>query len=45
MCKGYGSRILIQAQLTISTNNSDKDIIPHLPFEFDCSEVHGKNFS
>ena len=45
LCKGYGSRILIQAQLTISTNNSDKDIIPHLPLEFDCCEVQGKNFS
>ena len=45
MCKGYGSRILIQTELTISTNNSDKDIIPHLPLEFECCEVQGKNFS
>jgi hypothetical protein len=45
ICKGYGSRFLIQAQLTISTNNSDKDIIPHLILEFDCCEVQGKNFS
>jgi len=44
-CKGYGSRNLIQAPLTISTNNTDKDIIPHLPSEFDCCEVQGKNFS
>jgi len=38
LCKGYGSRILIQAHLTISTNNT-KDIIPHLPLDFDCCEV------
>ena len=42
---GYGSRILLQVQLTLSTNNIDKDIIPHLPLEFDCCEVQGKNFS
>jgi hypothetical protein len=45
LCKGYGSRILIQAQLTVSTNNSDKDIIPHLPLGFDCCEVQENNFS
>jgi len=45
LCKGYGSRILIQAQSTISTNNTDKDIILHLPLDFDCCEVQGKNFS
>jgi len=45
LCKGYGSRILIQAHLTISTNNTDKDIIPHLPLDFDCCEVQGRNFS
>jgi hypothetical protein len=44
-CKGYGSKILIEAQLTISMNNSDKDIIPHLPLEFDCCEAEGKNFN
>jgi hypothetical protein len=27
-CKGYGSRILIQAQTTMPFNNTDKDIIP-----------------
>ena len=45
LCKGYGSRILIQAQLTICTNNTDKDIIPRLPLEFYCCEVQGKNIS
>jgi hypothetical protein len=44
-CKVYGSRILIQAQLTVSTNKSDNDIIPHLPLEFDCREVQGGNCS
>jgi len=43
--KGYGSRILIQAQSTVSTNNTDRDIIPHLPLKFDCCEVQGRNFS
>ena len=42
---GYECKILIQAPLTISTNNTDKDIIPHFPFEFDCCEARGKNFS
>ena len=45
VCKGYESRILIQTQLTTYTNETDKDIIPHLPLEFDCCEVLGKNFS
>ena len=44
-CNGYGSTIVIQAQLTISTNYTDKDIIPHLPLEFDCCEVQGGKFS
>jgi hypothetical protein len=42
MCKGHGSRILIQAQLTIFTN-TDKEIIPHLSLEFDCCGAQGKN--
>jgi len=45
LCKGYGFRILIQTQLTISTNNTDKDIIPHLTLEFDCCKFQGRNFS
>ena len=45
LCKGYGSRILIQTQITISTNNTDVDIIPRLPLNFDCCEVQGRNFS
>ena len=45
MCKGYGYRIQIQAQLNISINNTDKGIIPHLPLEFDCCKFQGKNSS
>ena len=45
LCKEYGFIILIQAQLTISTNNTGKDIILQLPLKFDCCEVQGKNFS
>jgi hypothetical protein len=47
MCKGYsyGSKILTEAQLTLSTINTIKDIIPHLRLEFDCCEAAGKNFN
>jgi len=45
LCKDYGSRILIQVQLTISTYNTDKGIIPHLPLDYDCCEVQGRNVS
>ena len=45
LCNGYGSRIQIQPQLNKSTHNTDKDIIPHLPLEFDCCEFQGKNSS
>ena len=45
LCKINGSSILIQAQLTVSTNNTDRDIIPHLPLNFDSCEVQGGNFS
>jgi hypothetical protein len=43
MCKGYGAKVLIQAQMIISTNNTDKDIIPSLSLEFDCCKTQGKN--
>ena len=45
ICKGNGSRILTQVQLTVSTYNNDNEIIPHFLLEFDCCEVQGKNFS
>ena len=35
ICKCYGSKIVIEAQLIFSTNDTDKGIIPHLPLEFD----------
>jgi hypothetical protein len=43
MCKGYGAKVLIQAQMIIYTNNTDKDIIPPLSLEYDCCETQGKN--
>jgi hypothetical protein len=36
MCKGYGSKTLIQAQMTIVSNNTGKDIIPSLSLEYHC---------
>jgi hypothetical protein len=36
MCKGYGSKTLIQAQMTIVSNNTGKDIIPPISLEYDC---------
>jgi hypothetical protein len=36
MCKGYGSKVLIQAQVTITSNNTNKDIIPPLILDYDC---------
>jgi hypothetical protein len=42
-CKGYGSRILIQAQTTMSINNTDKDIIPPLSLDYDCCLSEEKN--
>jgi hypothetical protein len=43
VCKGYGAKVLIQAQMIISTNNTDKDIIPPLSLEYDCCETQGEN--
>ncbi|PNF29812.1 hypothetical protein B7P43_G10072 [Cryptotermes secundus] len=36
LCKGYGSKVLIQAHATFASNNTDKDIIPPLTLEYDC---------
>jgi hypothetical protein len=41
MCKGYGSKVLIQAQVTITSNNTGKDIIPPLSLDYDCC-LHGE---
>jgi hypothetical protein len=45
MCKEYGAMVLIQAQMIISTNNTDKDIIPHLSLDYDCCEPEGKKIN
>ena len=42
-CKGYGSRILIQAQTTMSFNNTNKDIIPPLSLDYVCCLSEEKN--
>jgi hypothetical protein len=36
MCKGYGSKVLIQAQVNITSNNTGKNIIPPLSLDYDC---------
>jgi hypothetical protein len=43
-CKAYGTRVFIQAQVVLSTNNSEKDIIPPLSLDYDCCEFMGKDF-
>jgi hypothetical protein len=45
MCKVYKSKICMQGWLTIAMSTTDKDIIPHLPLEFDCCEASRKNLS
>jgi len=35
-CKAYGARVLIQAQTIMTTNNTEKDIIPPLSLDYDC---------
>jgi hypothetical protein len=45
MCRSYGAKVCIQAQMTISTDNTDKDIIPHLSLEYDCCEPEGKKIN
>lgn len=42
-CEGHESKIHMQGWLTISMSTTDKDIIPHLPLEFDCCEASRKN--
>jgi hypothetical protein len=42
-CKAYGARVLIQAQTVVSSNNSEKDIIPPLSLDYDCSEFVEKD--
>jgi hypothetical protein len=42
-CKAYGARVLIQAQTDVSFNDSEKDIIPPLSLDYDCSSFAGKS--
>jgi hypothetical protein len=43
-CKAYGAKVLRQAQMFLTTNNTEKDIIPPLSLEYDCCvpEFEGK---
>jgi hypothetical protein len=45
-CKAYGAKVLIQAQMFLTTNNTEKDIIPPLSLEYDCCvpKFEGKTF-
>jgi hypothetical protein len=36
ICKDYGSKALIPAKVTITSNNIGKDIIPSLSLDYDC---------
>jgi hypothetical protein len=40
-CKAYVARVIIQAQTTVSSNNSEKDIIPPLSLDYDCCNFVG----
>jgi hypothetical protein len=42
ICKAYGAKVLIQAHVTAETNNTKKDIIPHLSLDIDCCQFEGK---
>jgi hypothetical protein len=42
-CKAYGARVLIQAQAVVSSNNSEKDVIPPLSLDYDCCDFVGKD--
>ena len=42
LCKAYGTKVLIQAQMTIETNSTERDIIPHLFLDVDCCQTESK---
>lgn len=42
-CKAYGTRVLIQAQTVVNSNNTEKDIILPLSLDYDCCEFIGKD--
>jgi hypothetical protein len=35
-CKAYGTRVLIQAKTIMTSNSTEKDIIPPLSLDYDC---------
>jgi len=34
--KAYGARVLIQVQTIMTSNNTERDIIPSLSLDYDC---------
>ncbi|KDR21183.1 Vacuolar protein sorting-associated protein 4B [Zootermopsis nevadensis] len=36
---------MVQAQTVVESNNTDKDIIPSLPLEYNCCELEGQDLS
>jgi hypothetical protein len=42
-CKACGTRVLIQAQTSVSFNNSEKDNIPPFTLDYDCCDFVGKS--
>ena len=42
-CKAYGARVLIQSKTIMTTNNTEKDIIPPLSLDYDCCLFETKN--
>jgi hypothetical protein len=42
-CEAYGTRILIQAQTFMTSNNTDKDIISPLALDYDCCAPERKH--
>jgi hypothetical protein len=45
MCKAYRTKVLILAQVTAETNNTEKDIIPHVSLDIDCCQAESKNIN
>jgi hypothetical protein len=45
VCKAYGAKVLLQAQATVETNNTEKDIIPHVSPDIDCCLSEGKSIN
>jgi hypothetical protein len=41
-CKAYRARVLIQNQKSMTTDNTDKDIIPPLSLDYDCCGLEMK---